>query len=386
MSGVAFGTSGVRRAARKLGVEGAAFGGAAASGDERLWEEVLRVVGEAALLDDLRSHRLELLALTCWERLGREIPKRLVAEARAVAMTSLSAPLLLRRVRESCDGPIVLLKGPETSAAYPEPGLRAFGDLDLLVPDAIAVQGALVAAGFKPLGEEEIYLGTHQLQPLHHEGFPLLVEVHTRPKWVQGISPPRVEELFEVAVESVVPVAGISALPRAHHAVLLAAHSWAHEPLGSLGQLIDIAAARQGASPLEVDALAKSWGIERIWRTTVAAIDAVFFGARRPWPLHLWARNLTSVRERTVLEMHLERWFAGFAAFPMHQAARLAVRAGGTDIRRVADEDWATKFRRTRRAVRNAFVRRSQHDTELEEESVGAPPDGARRRGSERDS
>jgi hypothetical protein len=265
----------------------------------------------------------------------------------------------------------VLLKGPEAAACYPEPSSRPFNDVDVLVPDAIRVQRTLVAAGFRPLGEERLYVGSHQLQPLQHPGFPLLVEVHMRPKWVDGIPPPPVQELFDTAVESVVPVAGISALPRAHHAVLLAAHGWAHEPLGSLRHLIDIAAARQGMSDSEADALATAWGIGRIWRTTVAAIDSLLFGARRPWPLRVWARNLAGVRERTVLEMHLERWLAGFAAFPLRRAVPMAIRAVEADVRPGAHEGWARKFRRTRGAIRNAFVGRSRHDTEVESDSVG---------------
>jgi len=334
--------------------------------DRRLWEAVGRLLDRAASLDDLRSHRLELLALGRWRELGRPIPSDLAAEARTAAMTWLAAPFLLQRVRELCNGPIVLLKGPETAAYYPQPSSRPFNDIDVLVPDAGAVQRALIAAGFNPLGEERYFLGSHQLQPLHHPGFPLFVEVHTRPHWVDGIPPPPVDELFETAVESVVPVAGISALPRAHHAVLLAAHAWAHEPLGSLRHLIDIAAARQGTSAAEADALATAWGIERIWRTTTATVDALLFGRRRPWPHRIWALNLGSVRERTVIETHLERWLAGFSAFPLSRAARMAVRAVGGDLGPAAGEDWPTKLRRTRRAIRNAFVRRSQHDSEVE--------------------
>ena len=341
------------------------------SADTRLWEGVGRLVDRAVSLGDLRSHRLELLALARWWETGRPVPTALVEAARMPTVAALAAPALLQRVRDSCDGPIVLLKGPEAAACYPVASSRPFADLDLLVPDAFAVQRALIAAGFKRLGEERFYVGSHQLAPLHHPGFPLVVEVHVRPHWVEGIRPPPLDELFATAVESVVPVAGISALPRTHHAVLVAVHAWAHEPLGDLRDLIDVAAARQGTSATDTDALASVWGVERIWRTTVAAVDALLFGTPRAWPLRIWARHLSSVRERTVLETHLERWFAGFSAFPFGRAALMAIRAMGTDIRPTAGEDWPNKIQRTRTAIKNAFVGRSQHDREVEDASIG---------------
>jgi len=333
--------------------------------DRRLWEGVDRLVDRAPSLGDLRAHQLELLALARWRARGRPIPRTLVAEGHAAAVKALAAPLLLQRVREACDGPIVLLKGPETAACYPHPSARSFVDLDVLVPDAHAVQRGLLGAGFNLIGEERRYQGAHHLQPLHYPGSPLVVEVHIRPKWLTELRPPPIDELFAAAVMSVVPVAGISALPPAHHAVLLAAHGWAHEPLGILRHLIDVAAARQGASASEAAALASAWGIERIWNMTTATIDALLFGAQRPWALRHWARNLGGVRERTVLEAHLERWLAGFSAFPLWSAARMAVRAIRADVRPASNEDWSTKLRRIRTAIRDAFVRRSQHDARL---------------------
>jgi hypothetical protein len=203
------------------------------------------------------------------------------------------------------------------------------------------------------------------MPPLYHPGFPFLVEVHRRPHWIDGIPPPPVESLFEVAVESVVPVAGISALPRVHHAVLHAVHAWAHEPLGGLRHLIDVAAARQGASDSEAETLAAAWGVDRLWRTTTAAVDALFFAGQRPWPLRVLGRHLESVRERTVLEWHLSGWLAPFAALPPRRATGLALRAISADVRPIADEGWGTKLQRARTAIRNAFVRRSRHDAQL---------------------
>jgi hypothetical protein len=336
-------------------------GAGAGSPDAPLWEGVSRLLDRAPSLDDLRVHQLELLALARWRRLRHPIPAELEVEADRASLTALAAPLVLQRVRDACDGPIVLLKGPEAAAYYPEPSSRSFTDLDILVPNAFAAQSALRAAGFHLAGEEHRYAGGHHLQPVRYPGLPLVVEVHIRPKWVAGIPPPPVDAILEAAVPSAVPVAGISALPRPHHALVMAAHAWAHQPLGNLRQLIDIAAALAGAPSSEAVALASGWGMGRIWRTTTEAIDALLFGARPSWPLRLWARNLRGVRDRTVLATHLERWLAGFSAFPLRRAASVAVRAMADDLRPVSDEEWSKKLHRTGRAVRNALVRRSQH-------------------------
>jgi putative nucleotidyltransferase-like protein len=334
--------------------------------DGALWTGVSRLLQQSSSLDDARSHRLEMLAAASSRELGHQISTNLATQARAAAMKALAAPLVLQRVREVCDGPIVLLKGPETAAYYPNPALRPFNDLDVLVPDAEHMQQALIRAGFKPVGDEGCYVGGHQMAPLRHADYPLLVEVHIRPHWVEGIPYPPIDEFFAIAVPSIVPVPGVMALPRVPHAVLLAVHAWAHEPLGTLHQLIDIAAAREGICASDADAIATSWGVERIWWTTTAAIDALFFAGRRPWPLRVWARNLANIRERSVLETHLQRWLAGFSAFPPSHAARMMVRAVGDDLRPMGGEDWPTKLGRTRTAIRNAFVRRSQHETEVE--------------------
>jgi hypothetical protein len=334
--------------------------------DHELWDGVGRLIDRAPSVGDLLEHRLELLAVDYWHALGRPIPSNLVAEARMSTMTPLAARLVLERVRAAVTGPILLLKGPEVAACYPRPSLRPFSDLDLLVADPQGVQRALVAAGFNPVGDERAYVGHHHLPPLHRPDLPVIVEIHARPHWVGGLAAPTVSELFAATVPSVVAIDDVFALRRAHHAVVLAAHSWAHEPLGNVLQLIDIAAVLQGVPIAEADDVAERWGIARAWRLTLAAIDALIYGQRSPWPLHLWARHLARVRGRTVLETHLTRLLAGFSAFSPARATGAALLAIGEDLRPSGDEDWRTKLRRAGKAVRHAFGRRYEHDAELE--------------------
>lgn len=336
--------------------------------DQRLWEGVGELVDRARSHSDLRAHRLEALAAWCWRGQGRPVPTDFAEQARSASLASLLAPLLLANVRAACDGPIVVLKGPEVAAHYPHPSMRPFRDLDLLVPNAADVQGSLRAAGFVPVGDETIYRDIHHLRPLHLDGFPLVVEIHSRPKWPERIPLVNGDELLDAAVASLLPIDGILALPSAHHALLLAAHGWSHAPFARLFHLIDVAVVRRGAVPREIEALAARWGLSRLWRTTSATVDALLYEGHRTWPLRSWARHLSDVREQTVLETHASSWLAGFSALPPLPAVRCGLEALAQDLRPVGGETWSDKWFRSRRAVANAFVARSEHEAEVEAE------------------
>lgn len=328
-----------------------------------LWQAVDRLVDRAPSLDDLRSHRLELFAARRWRALGVPVPADLLEQERRAAIGVLAARLLLERVRSSYDGEIVLLKGLDVAARYPDPALRAFGDLDLLVADAPAAQAGLLAAGFEEVGDPSLFVDIHHLRPLRWPDLPLVVEIHSRPKWIDGgPAAPPIAELLAAAVPA---EQGVQVLPPAHHALLLAAHSWAHEPLRRLRDLIDIAVMAEAAGRAEVAELARDWRLERLWRVTIATADAVLFGRSRPWALRLWAQNLEKVRERTVLENHLQRWFSDFSVMPPAAAAARLPATIGSELRPEGDEGWGNKLSRSRRAMRNATRRRSAHDDEL---------------------
>ena len=84
---------------------------------------------------------------------------------------------------------MILFKGMEVAARYPDPALRVFHDLDILVPDSAAAQARLIAAGFEEVGEPEIYEDIHHLRPLRSPGLPIVVEVHHAPKWPDHAAP-----------------------------------------------------------------------------------------------------------------------------------------------------------------------------------------------------
>lgn len=328
--------------------------------DASLWERVDALLERAPRDSDLRFHGLEQLALRRRRLTGGNRDESRAAERTAVA-ASLIAPLVLQRVLAAVDEPVVLMKGPEVAQWWQNPLTRTFRDLDVLVEDSDATWRTLREAGFEPTGDPELYLGIHHLRPLVWPGLPLVVEVHHQPKWIEGATPPTAE-LLRTAVPSATGIPGLLALDPARHAVALAVHAWAHVPLGRLGRLVDVAALSQGADRDELARIARSWGVERLWRTTQTTIDSLFGDRRRPLIGHVWARHLWGVRERTVLERHLERWLGPFSALPPAQAAATTRRHLAHQLALVEGETRLQMIRRSTRAAADAFKRLSDHD------------------------
>ena len=307
-------------------------------------------------------HRLESLAAHRLRRLGRVVPEELVESERLGAAFTLAATAHLTRVRAAVDGPLLVFKGPDLAARYPDPALRIARDLDLLAPDPQAVQAALLEAGFVETGDQDLYARAPHLRPLAWPGMPVEVEVHAQPNWPPRLVAPASAELLEGAVPSAAGVEGVLAPALERHVLLVAAHAWMHGPLQRLRDLLDVALLAREADRREVERVAHVWGMTKLWRTTAAIADALFLGEPAPRALRGWAKNLAEVRERTVLEQHLARWRCWFDALPPSLAAQATVDELLDDLTPEPGESWGSKLRRSRRAVRNAFVRRSEHD------------------------
>ena len=268
--------------------------------------------------------------------------------------------MILERVRAACEGPILLLKGPEVAARYPH-GARTFGDVDLLVPDAQRTQRELIAAGFAEEDDPEgIWVGIHHLARLRWQGLELAVEVHSEPKWPDGLTPPPSAELFEAAVPASVGVDGILAPAPSHHALVLAAHAWAHQSIGRARDLVDVGALRSEADEAMLRALARAWRIPRVWNTMSSSLDAVLCG-QRTWPLRLWAGHVPELRPQTVLETHVERLVSPFWAYPPAIATRHAGANLARTVRPAADEGWREKLQRSHAALRRSFRSAKEH-------------------------
>jgi hypothetical protein len=319
-----------------------------------LWPAVGALI-DSASIEGVLAHKLAPVAAGRRRAAGEPVPEAFVAEERAASFAALSATALLQRIRELGDGPIVLLKGPEVAALYPQNG-RRFGDIDVLTPDALGLHRALREHGFVEVETPFDHREHHHLAPLRWPVIPLHVEVHSSPNWPRGSVAPPVAEILEAAVPSVVDIDGLSAPRRLHHALLLAAHSWAHEPLETLRDLIDVAVFSAEEEAADLQRVADAWGLDRIWGTTRRAIDALFFDGRPSGALRIWARHLAAVRERTVFEAHLQAALHPFWERPAAPAAAASLAAIKADLAPAHGESWGKKLRRVPRAIREAHL------------------------------
>jgi Uncharacterised nucleotidyltransferase len=241
---------------------------------QSLWRAVEELL-DGAQMEGIRANKLGALAARLWRRAGRPVPPPLANDERGAAIAVTMARPLLEHVRSICDGDLVLVKGPEVARLYPGCA-RTFGDVDLLATDAEAAQRALVAAGYTPVYDPEQFLNHHHLRPLASPHVGLSVELHTAPLWPRGVKAPPLAEIVEGSVASGVGVDGITAPDAVHHALILAAHSWNHDPLRMLRDLVDIAAVSAECSDVDLARKAKAWGIPKIWGTTRDANAALF--------------------------------------------------------------------------------------------------------------
>lgn len=329
------------------------------------WQRAYELVEEAITRGSSPPHGLEILAERVRTARGLPAAPGLANIEQVIGIRSLIATDLLTRVRGVCEGPIVIIKGLEVALHYPDPTLRPFGDLDLLVADSAAAQRALISAGFKEVMDPDLFVDIHQERPLELPGFPVLIEIHKAPKWPDFLEPPDFSELLAVAVESRSGVAGIQALPDAHHAVVVAAHAWTHGPLNHINQLLDVAVLAERVDRGEMRRIARRWGIEGIWQTTISCADNLFGHDPPPLAQRTWARHLQALRERTVAETHLERYLSPFWAYPWPMAMQVAASMLRAELRPAQGETWREKTGRAGVALRNAFRPRSLHDREL---------------------
>lgn len=150
-------------------------------------------------------------------------------------------------------------------------------------------------------------------------GTPLVVQVHRRPSQPFWLAPLSAEALFPTAVPSATGVPGILAPKPAAHAVLAVPHAWNHDPLGSVGQLLDTTALLGSSDRRRAGELARAWGWWGMWNTTLAVVDALIGGKGGGVPLKVWARHLVDVRERLVFEDHVTRLAAPMWSLPVRE-------------------------------------------------------------------
>lgn len=319
--------------------------------NDAIWDGVGRLIDRATSLENLRVHRLHLLAAARWRAAGLAVPTSLAREEATSAILTSAADRVLKAMRDSCDGPLLLLKGPAVSRLYPDPTRRPFCDLDVLSEDPERTQRDMVAAGFRPYAghPDEYYDGLHHLRPLGLDGLPgPLVEIHRRPHWVSFEDAPGASELLSVATEEASGVDGYVALPPAHLAVFIAAHSWAHQPLRRILDLVDVELLAAAGSRQEAAEVASRWNLSRLWRFTADVADALIMGGRPPRELRAWGRALVEMRDITVVEHHIMRFLSPFSVLPLTRALDACATALLDEVRPARDEAWRKKLYRMR--------------------------------------
>jgi Uncharacterised nucleotidyltransferase len=329
------------------------------------WDRVNALIDASPGVEDLRAHGLQLLAARRWRSAGLLLPAGLVREELQALWRTHASPRVLEEIRTACTGPIMLMKGPAAAARYPDPSARPFIDLDLLVPNARATQAELRAADFQLSGDPEAYPDDlHHLPPVYSPNHPIPIEVHSRLKWPDGLNPPTFEVLAAAAEHD---AHGILIPSPAHHALVLAGHLWAHDPLARLIRILDIALMADASEPRELEVLADAWGMGRLWSTTSEVAAALFgTGDGLPRPLRTWARGLCTAREPTVLEVHLGRLLSPFSIYEPLGALR-AVSAAIAGFAMPHDgEHWRRKLARTAQQIARPTMRRSEHSRAIE--------------------
>lgn len=327
-----------------------------------IWPRLDDLIDRAPTLGDLHAHRLHLYAAWRWRAQGRPIPRELGELERGAGIVRLAAPMLLRRVLAAYEGTVIVIKGPEAAARYPKPELRPYGDLDLLVEDAAEAQSALLASGFRESEaiDPDWWRRHHHERPLEWPGLPVPVEIHRRPNWPAWLPEPRTEELFSAASATSVLGGGALALSAEHHALVLTAHLWDDTPFARLGHLVDVMTAVEAVNESEVRALARRWGMERLWDFTMKLADHLLCGPRRLSKFEqAWARQMETMRDRTVLQAKLAMWSAPFCGLPLSKAVPASAKELTVDLGRLAPgETYRAMVARKLGALRTASMRR----------------------------
>jgi hypothetical protein len=302
------------------------------------------------------------------------VPAEILEEEFRSAWQFASSKEVLRDAVAAYDGPLLVLKGPHTASFYPAPQLRPFSDVDLLAADPDQAHAALRSAGFEPIGfDEDYYRGLHHLRPLLDRERGLAVEIHRYPNWFSWSDPPARHELLATATSDVLGIPGLLGLAPEYHALVVAAHAWVELPFRRISDLLDVAAVAAAADADTIRLLAKRWQMERVWRTTIAAAEAMFCGGEVPAAMRICAGNFLGVRDRTVQETHVRRLVASFWALPVPEAIAEFARATARTALPSPSDTWSTKLARGRLALRHRSQPSSEHAELLGSDAQRAP-------------
>jgi hypothetical protein len=304
-----------------------------------IWPRVYDIVDRHPDRDALRRHGLLPMAIAHWRRTGRPISYELEVERAAAAALLIEANHLVVRLASAHESPFLVFKGPEMSARYPDPTVRMLKDVDVLVRDADRVHDQLVCAGWQEMTGPAVlrwYDDIHQTHPLVVPGMTLPLELHRRPNWPSWGSAPPIDELFEAAQPSVVGVDGALAPSTEHHALLVLAHSWWHQPFEQLSQLVDFALLLEQSDAAVLRSTARRWQLGELLDVAVRTVDSILLGrGQAPLVVRWCAPHLRCLGQVSPLRQQVNRYAASFFVARPTEAARAAVEGVGRRVRTV---------------------------------------------------
>jgi hypothetical protein len=309
------------------------------------WPELFAMIDRHPAERGLRFHGLAPLAVAHWRDVGRPIPSTVASAQAEQAALALEAERLVRHSRGVIDGPLMLIKGLEVAARYPDPTLRALRDVDLLVPDALSAQDALLAAGYlkqKGAGialHPRSYDDLHQLCPLEYPGMSLPIEMHRHPHWPTWARPPTFDELYECAVPSRLCIDDLVVPGVEHHALLVLAHSWARQPFEQLSQLVDFALLVEECDRSELRRIATRWRLDRLLGVADRAVESLLLSrGQDPLVMRWFAPHLRSLSVASHARRQVNRYLGSVAVIPFGSAVRAAGQGVARRVRVLALE------------------------------------------------
>jgi hypothetical protein len=262
----------------------------------------------------------------------RPIPRELATAEFTNSALQLEAYRLIKLIRETIDGPFILLKGVDTAAYYPAASLRPIRDVDILVPDVVAAQHALLRAGWRtkptpgfhedPASDHNL----HQLCPVLHPMMSLPVEMHRNPNWPTWAKAPTYGEIAADALPSVVGIDNVLAPSVEQHALVLLAHSWARQPFEQMSQLIDFALLLEHCDRSRLHETARRWGLEtlvEIGEQTVASV--LFAEGHDPTVVRQFASHLRTLTTPSRFRAQYNRYAASVLVAGIPSALRASV-------------------------------------------------------------
>jgi hypothetical protein len=189
------------------------------------------------------------------------------AARRRHAHTVLASEVTLEDLgREFRASPLVLMKGREVAALYPNATMRDYRDLDLLAKDPHEPWHWLVENGYRQDPRRRSDIDHHHLPALLSPTGKFAVELHIRanaPTWTRFDS----DSLFDRSAPSRTGIAGIIRPPDDVHALVLALHCWK----GGFTRLRDLLDAMllSAVADVNVNSTAASMGLARMWELSM---------------------------------------------------------------------------------------------------------------------